>query len=82
MRRYMQVTLEDVAARLHAPGVEGPARAAWLAQVQTQRAVKLDAAALEAEAASLAAGRRAPAGAVIALAEKIHRWKQDMLHGA
>jgi hypothetical protein len=81
MRRYMQVTLEDVAARLHAPSAEGPARAVWMAQVQTQRGTKLDAAVLEAEAATLAGNRRAAPGAVFALAQKIHRWKQDMLHG-
>jgi hypothetical protein len=82
VRRYMQVTLEDVAARLHAPAADGVARGAWLAQVQAQRGSVYDAAVLQTEALALTAARRAPSGAVFALAQKIHRWKQDMLHGA
>jgi hypothetical protein len=81
-RRYVQVTIEDVAARLHAPAADAGARAAWIAHVQAQRGGGFDALALEAEAAALAANRRAPQAAVFALAQKIHRWKQDMLHGA
>jgi hypothetical protein len=82
VRRYMQVTLEDVAARLHAPAADGAARAAWMDQVQAQRGSVYDAATLQTEALALTAARRTAPGAVFALAQKIHRWKQDMLHGA
>ncbi len=82
LRRYVSVTIEDVAARLHAPDTgQTDARAAWLAQAEQQRGTQDTEAALRAEAASLAATRASP-DAAFALAQRTYAWKKEMLRGA
>jgi hypothetical protein len=83
LRRYALVSVEDAAARLHAPDVsDGPARAAFLAQTEAQRGMILNAASLLAEARGLGSARRPGPAAIFALANQIYCWKQEILRGS
>ena len=82
LRRYVAVTIEDVAARLHAPDTgQTDARAAWLAQAEQQRGAQDSEAALREQAAALAATRASP-DAAFALAQRTYAWRKEMLRGA
>ena len=82
LRRYVAVSVEDVAARLHAPeNGQTEARDAWLAQAEAQRGVQDSEAELRRSADALA-GSRPAAAAAFALARRTFRWKQEMLRGA
>ena len=82
LRRYVSVTIEDVAARLHAPDTgQTEARAAWLTQAEQQRGARDSEAALRAQAATLAATPASP-DAAFALAQRIYAWRKEMLRGA
>jgi hypothetical protein len=81
LRRYVQVTIEDVASRLHAPDTGNtPTRADWLAQAETRRAVTTPEAALRAEAARLATNPNPTTAQT--LAANAYAWKQEMLRGS
>lgn len=75
-RRYLDLTLAELAARLHAPpGLGGAALAAWLDRVAGARGVAPGAAALELR---LAAAGDDPA-ALVGVAGAAFAWKQEIL---
>jgi hypothetical protein len=81
LRRYVQVTIEDVATRLHAPDTGNtPIRADWLAQAETRRTITTPEATLRAEAARLAANPNPTTAQT--LAANAYAWKQEMLRGS
>jgi hypothetical protein len=81
LRRYVQVTIEDVASRLHAPDTGNtPIRADWLAQAETRRTITTPEATLRAEAARLAANPNPTTAQT--LAANAYAWKQEMLRGS
>ncbi|MFO1056727.1 MAG: DUF4350 domain-containing protein [Dongiaceae bacterium] len=76
VRRYLDLTLAELAARLHAPpGLAGAALAAWLDRVAAARGVAAGAAALERRLA--AAGDDAASLAAVAAAA--FAWRQEIL---
>jgi hypothetical protein len=83
LRRYVMVTIDDVAARLHAPELAGSeARAAWLARAQKQRGMTRDAATIAARARAAAITGRRDRALQFAVAEDAYLWKQEILHGS
>jgi len=73
LERYLQATMQDVARRTHAPA-HAEARA-WLTHVEAIRRVGIGLATLEREV------RSAPPHQALAVATRIHRWREDMIHG-
>lgn len=82
LRRYMQTSVQDVAAALHAPHDLGPANLrAWLQRLADARGVRLSLAALEREVEESAARKADSARHVVTTAHRIYRWRQEMIHG-
>ncbi len=81
LRRYLAVTLGDVARRVHAPAdLADAALADWLGRIGKARQVRLAPAGLQAEAEA-AAATPADERRLLQAARNLHRWKQEMLHG-
>jgi hypothetical protein len=79
LRRFLEVTIRDVARRLRAPrGLSGGALAEWLDRVGRARGVTIDGAALAGRAARL---EETGPGAMVVLARDITRWKREMIDG-
>jgi hypothetical protein len=81
VRRYVQETIRDVAAQLHAPReLAGSALIAWLKRVGLARGVAIDCEAvlLDAETAT---ARRRNASLLVRLARDIHQWKGEIVDG-
>lgn len=77
VRRYIQVSLREVARRLHAPpGLADAALLDWLRRVGEARGVADDGAAIAA-----AAERVGDTASLTALARAIHHWKGEILDG-
>jgi len=83
LRRYVMLTIDDAAVRLHAPDLAGSeARAAWLARAQSQRGMARDAATIAAAARAAAITGRRDRTQQFAVAEDAYLWKQEILHGS
>src|SRR5690606_34629765 len=82
LRRYLTMTLQDVAAALHAPQHGGPAaRRRWLDRIAERRGAT-STSALEREVEQ-AIGERGDGGRrIAAAARRIHQWRQEMVDGA
>jgi hypothetical protein len=86
VKRYVQETIRDAAAQLHAPrelmgaGVMG-ALLAWLARVGLARGVAIDCEAVLREAAEPGLPRRRNPSALVRLARDIHQWKGEIVDG-
>ena len=80
--RYMEAAVADVARALHAPpALGGGALRRWLQGVGRRRGAHVDVERLEAQ---VERARRAPHAAsrtILAAAQRIHRWKEEMLRG-
>ncbi len=74
--RYMAAALADAGRALHAPpGLQAEELAGWLDRARSRK----DAAALEREVAEWSAD--APSARAVALARRIHAWRQEILDG-
>lgn len=81
--RYLDTTVRAVGRGLHAPpDLDDVGLRVWLARHGEARAVTIRLADLEAEVTAAAAGRRRHLAKVALAAERVHRWKQEMLRGA
>jgi hypothetical protein len=82
IRRFADVTVREVARRLHAPrGLSDGALAEWLSRAGRARGVATDGAVLLDRAAQTAQTGSAGPGALAALAQDIARWKREMIDG-
>jgi hypothetical protein len=86
LERYLQATLQDVARALYAPTHLGSAETrTWLLRAAQARQVGTDLVALEREVADIAAPaspRARKAERALAVAARIHRWRQEMTDGS
>jgi hypothetical protein len=81
--RYLDTTVRAVGRGLHAPpDLDDVGLRVWLARHGEARAVTIRLADLEAEVTAAAAARRRHLAKVALAAERVHRWKQEMLRGA
>jgi hypothetical protein len=80
--RYMEAALADVARALHAPAaLSGAPLRRWLAGVGRRRGAHIDVDRLEAQVARAQRSPHLSSAAVLAAAQRIHRWKEEMLRG-
>lgn len=80
--RYREVAVDAVARRLHAPPtLEGMALVAWLDRVGQARQLQTSLDSIAAEVARVTSEKRPEARAIVAAADRIYRWKQEMIHG-
>jgi len=81
--QYFKATVRDAASALHAPpGRPGPAVRKWLADVAERRGVRPGVEELVEDLASSRLRRGENEGRVLAVANKIHRFREEILHGA
>ncbi len=82
VKRYVQDTVRDVAAQLHAPReLEGGALIGWLQRVGLARGVRVDCESLLLEAATASPARRHNSPALVRLARDIYQWKGEIVDG-
>ena len=82
LRRYLAVTVGDVAQRVHAPAqLNEAALFDWLERIGRTRQVQMTPTALRRDAEGAAAGRHPDARRLLQAARNLYRWKQEMLHG-
>ena len=80
--RYLESLKYEVARTLHAPaGLTPPELRERLRRLGRRRRVAEDLNALEASVARLREDKAPPAAAVLAVARRVHRWRQEMLSG-
>jgi hypothetical protein len=80
--RYLESLKYEVARTLHAPaGLAPPELRDRLRRLGRRRRVTEDLAALETSVARLRDDARAAPAAVLAVARRVHRWRQEMLSG-
>jgi hypothetical protein len=86
LERYLHAALHDAARASHAPAQLGPAELReWLMNAARARHVSTDLNALEREVAELSAlpgNRPGTAARALAVATRIHRWRQEMIDGS
>ena len=81
--RYLQMLAGSVSAALNGPVAASEAeRLAWLDRVAAARHLTRRLQPLQGRAARLAGARRSDPRRALQLALAIHRWQQEMLHGA
>ena len=81
LSRYVDATISDVALRLHCPhGLSLHDRLEWLDRIGMARGVRDRITDIHAQAARIRGGR--PVDSIANLAQRLHRWKQEMVHGA
>jgi hypothetical protein len=82
LRRYFTATVHDVAQRLHAPpGISAGRVSAWIDRIGKARGVHDSHAALSRDIDAALGARTPDAGRLVMLARRLHRWKQELLHG-
>jgi hypothetical protein len=80
--RYMEAAVADVARALHAPAaLTGEGLRRWLQGVGRRRGVHVDVDRLEAQVERARRGEHGSSAAILAAAQRIHRWKEEMLRG-
>jgi hypothetical protein len=81
--RYLDTTVRAVGRTLHAPvDLDDAGLRAWLARHGEARGIAIRLADLEAEVTAASASRRRHLTKIALAAERVHRWKQEMLRGA
>jgi hypothetical protein len=81
--RYLDTTVRAVGRALHAPAdLDDAGLRAWLARHGEARSIALRLADVEAEVNAVAGSRRRHLTKIALAAERVHRWKQEMLRGA
>jgi hypothetical protein len=82
LRRFAEVTMQEVAARLHAPrGLSPPALGEWLARAGRARGVAVDGLVMLDMATAMAESGPSAPGQLARLAQDITRWKREMIDG-
>ncbi len=82
LRRYLTVTLRDVARRLHAPrDLEETALIEWVDRVGEARGVQAKYGTLRREAEAIIAVASADNSRLTQAARNLHRWKQGIING-
>jgi hypothetical protein len=80
--RFVEATVQDVARQLHAPrGLAGDDLTAWLDRVGRARGVEIGCAAAVEQANAVTMTKRADPAALVAMAQTISRWKQEIING-
>jgi len=83
LRRYLAVTIGDVARRVHAPAqLADNALDQWLDRIGKVRNVRAAAATLRSDAEQAAIPGRVDDRRVLHVARALYSWKQEMLHGS
>lgn len=83
VRRYVEVTLQEVASRLHAPrGLSDSALIDWLHRIEKARQVELDCSSIYRRALAAEIAMRDDLAALAPIARDAHRWKGAMLDGS
>jgi hypothetical protein len=85
LERYLHATVQDVARAQHAPAQLGPVELrAWLLRAASARHVATDLTELERDVSALATSDKRPdaAARALAIATRIHRWRQEMIDGS
>lgn len=81
-KRYLEVTLRDVAHRVHAPRhLDDEALIDWLDRVGKSHGVTTTYRSVRQRAERLTAASGADVARTARAARNLHRWKQEMLHG-
>jgi hypothetical protein len=79
LRRYLASSVLHVKHALHAPELGPDASIAWLERVRVARGGQTSLRELDAEIAALP--RRPQPQRIVALADRVHRWRMEMTHG-
>ncbi len=83
LARYRDAVLDAVTRAVHAPPAPNRAsRIAWLDELAEARGIRGRFGDLSARVDRQADRRTAKDGALVDTARKLHRWKQDMIHGS
>jgi len=82
LRRYLEQTVHHAAARLHAPPSRPEALLPWLATIARRRGVTEDLEALDQQIRRLRATRSIGDSTALALARRVHAFKEELLHGS
>jgi len=83
LSRYLETAVQDAARALHAPAsLDAAGTARWLDQLASARGLSTGLAELEAEVNQVAEARGDRARQVTAAALRVHRWRQEMIHGS
>ncbi|HLJ64668.1 MAG TPA: hypothetical protein VKT70_11220 [Stellaceae bacterium] len=81
--RYIQAVLQDVARKLRAPAGLGQTElASWLRQAGLARGISADGFQGYERAMRVMVEGEADRASLLALAQDIHRWKREMIHGS
>jgi len=80
--RYRRAVLAVVAARMHAPLGDGPARAQWLDRVGAARGTAERWSALDAHVDDVVGDKKAPDRRLVEAARRLERWKREMVDGS
>ncbi|GAB4226126.1 MAG: hypothetical protein Tsb0032_32420 [Kiloniellaceae bacterium] len=82
LRRYRETCLRDLARQMHIPrDIEGAALAQWLDQVGEARHTTIRYSDVNSEVAAALDGPSSSLPTVLRAALRLHRWKQEMIHG-
>jgi len=83
LRRYFDVAVLDVARSLHAPaGAKPEYLHGWLTAAGRRRRVTVELDSLAEQVGRIRRSASVNAESVVAVARRVHRWKQEMVHGA
>jgi hypothetical protein len=83
LQRYLQTAVQDAARALHAPAyLDDAATARWLDHLAATRGLNVRLADLEREVYGAAEARSDRANRVVQAARRIHRWRQEIIHGS
>jgi hypothetical protein len=82
LQRYHEVAVETVARRLHAaPGLAPEQQTAWLDRIGRARNLDDSLAAIGSEVSRITGEKRPDHRAILAAANRIYRWRQEMIDG-
>ncbi|MDH3233262.1 MAG: hypothetical protein OEQ29_07030 [Alphaproteobacteria bacterium] len=80
--RYRRAVLAVVAARMHAPAGDGPARGQWLDRVGAARGTSERWSALSAHVDDVVRDKKAPDRRLVEAARRLEQWKREMMDGS
>jgi hypothetical protein len=79
--RYLDASVEDVARGLQAPAARRAELRGWLDRVGRLRGAQVELGSLEAQVQKTRRSDNPTAASIVSAARRIHRWRQEMLHG-
>lgn len=82
LKRYHETCLRDLGRHLHIPReLRGPALTHWLDQVGSARGTSENYSDVNSDVTAAVSGPSKPLPALLRAALRLHRWKQEMIHG-